>query len=450
MWDPVAEVALKTGEPFLPFMNPLSYLREHKLPQKLALTVVQTEMLGALSSFLNGETVTGRCRWVYPVVDRVNFGRLRRLGNLIRYMKHQELETATFFDHALDGITRLEARGSSSPSDTAEILSRFYAGFRRGLERTSQVTRRGEIPACTNFNPDIYRLHGKGILSPLIDLSRDIRAFLSPYIAGAWLHGSLSTLDYQPGWSDVDLLLLVRKETVLDPKRLLELRRCMIGTTRYLYAIDPLQHHGYFCITEYDFQCYPEPYFPLVLFENATQIYRAPECMSLQVRDSGYERQRFLWQVLHYYRSAVLGHQHLAGMYGMKGFISGLMILPALYLQSKEQYCYKKYSFERVKQEFSRPWWEFYERISAVRSTRIRFRMGWNLCQAIRRAGLPLSGSSCQGWIFDEIPKEWSEVGDPSFIEEANRFSEAILDRCWAQGLFGHVESGLEEPFHGQ
>ena len=61
--------------------------------------------------------------------------------------------------------------------------------------------------------------------------------------------GSMSTLDYSMGWSDLDTLVIVKRDFKISDK-LINLRKHIMTILPELYAIDPLQHHQFIITTE--------------------------------------------------------------------------------------------------------------------------------------------------------------------------------------------------------
>ncbi len=96
--------------------------------------------------------------------------------------------------------------------------------------------------------------------------------FSSHELVGAYLHGSLGSYEFLPGYSDFDALLIIRKEALGSLASISEIRRKISRANAFLYLFDPLQHHNLFIISEYDMQFYLEPTFPLVLFSYAKEV----------------------------------------------------------------------------------------------------------------------------------------------------------------------------------
>ena len=65
------------------------------------------------------------------------------------------------------------------------------------------------------------------------------------------IHGSYSTLDYEPNISDLDTLILLKEDVFKDCKKLIELQTILYNALDFFYNIDILQHHGFFILTNY-------------------------------------------------------------------------------------------------------------------------------------------------------------------------------------------------------
>jgi len=76
------------------------------------------------------------------------------------------------------------------------------------------------------------------------------------------INGSIGTNDYKPGWSDVDLFVMVSKEAVLFPEKLKKLRKLIISIEKQIYKYSILQLHNLFISTEIDRKFHFNSFFP--------------------------------------------------------------------------------------------------------------------------------------------------------------------------------------------
>lgn len=90
-------------------------------------------------------------------------------------------------------------------------------------------------------------------------------------IIGLYLLGSYATHDYTT-WSDVDLLMILKEETLKEKKSLLECKKSIEKINKILLRIDPLQHHGVFILPEKELHNYSEAFFPISFLEKGICI----------------------------------------------------------------------------------------------------------------------------------------------------------------------------------
>lgn len=211
------------------------------------------------------------------------------------------------------------------------------------------------------FNKSDY---SNKFLSPVIRLRNYANEELSDVLYSLLVHGSLSTLDYVKGWSDFDTFIIL-KETSLNYQKLMELHRKIYKSRKYLYQIDPLQHHGHFIVTETDLQFYPNSFIPTVVLEKAKPLF-GPSEMKLKKR---YDKAGVLRNFENMCKS-IEEHSKITNpnIYQIKQFYHYVLLFPCLFLQSIGKPTYKKESFENTKPYFRAHIWEVIEDISKVRA----------------------------------------------------------------------------------
>ena len=94
---------------------------------------------------------------------------------------------------------------------------------------------------------------------------------LQPCLRGAYVHGSLATSDAIP-YSDFDALVILKDDVCRDARRLMEVACTLNGLRRTMFEFDPLQHHGWFVLTEADLLFYCDAYFPFELFRYSRSL----------------------------------------------------------------------------------------------------------------------------------------------------------------------------------
>lgn len=213
-----------------------------------------------------------------------------------------------------------------------------------------------------------YESKEKGFLRPVYEFQRYIKQYFSKDdMLGAYIHGSLGTMDYIEGYSDFDALLIFKKNIFNNDKKIESIRKKIKKANTFLYLLDPLQHHTLFIISELDMKYYFEPIFPVVLLDYALEItpgwnnklvFRCLEAES-QLRKVFRKRYRYYqkWKEKKYMNA-----------YDIKNAVQSILILPTLYLQAKTgKYLYKKFTFDKAKKDFNEKTWKIIEKATKVR-----------------------------------------------------------------------------------
>jgi hypothetical protein len=197
-----------------------------------------------------------------------------------------------------------------------------------------------------------------------------LRDNLADDVHGAYVHGSLGTYEEIP-YSDFDALVILRDEILSCPRHL---RRVAfrLGTARsIMYEFDPLQHHGWFVLTERDLECFPEHFFPIQLFRNSKSLLPGVGTkLRIGVRESRIEANR-MFKSLGESLLRQLDRKHRPrNLYQLKSLLSRFMLLPALYIHARDGAgVFKRESFDLARVDFSTAEWGVMDEISEVRKT---------------------------------------------------------------------------------
>ena len=242
-------------------------------------------------------------------------------------------------------------------------------------------------------------------LTSIIELKNFAINNLSEYLTAFLIHGSIATLDYSKGWSDLDTYLIIKKETIFNPDCLLELREKLLNGYSYLLRIDPLQHHGFLLCTEVDLQQYPSYYMPLNVLKHSKSLLGETSITFHVLPTSLNVKKRFKNHVTFFkktYESGILKHHMYNGeylldnfhnrnnaMYQMKNFLEFITILPAYYLEAKGTPSYKRESFSIVQPEVPSQNWELIEKASYIRTE-------WE-----NREKHPYTGNKIPDWLIE-------------------------------------------------
>ena len=266
--------------------------------------------------------------------------------------------------------------------------------------------------------------------SHILEMKEFVNSKMKDLVSDFIIHGSMATLDYSKGWSDVDTLVVVPHSTLKNTKKLLKLRELSYEAHKFIYKIDPLQHHGLIFITEFDIDNYPSCFLPKEVLEKSVSLIDKNKSITLNVRNSYRECIDLTLSKIKLIKSAkkegILKHHAYKGeylldgyensdngMYQMKYYLGLYAILPSLILCSLEKPCYKGDSFEIAKNLFSKEAWYPIETISKIRN------MWPNL------EDYPYVGNKIPTWLKKELGENYFSIGE-KFLEEAESL---LLDK---------------------
>ena len=277
------------------------------------------------------------------------------------------------------------------------------------------------IPSLSVQEYEKHRDHQ--YLAPLKKIVKLIERELSPFIDGFYLHGSLSTLDYIKGWSDVDTYMILSKKTVTDKRNLLEARKILEQVHGLMKEIDHLQHHGVILATTIDLKSYPEHFLPLSVFERMKKMYGSLDSIKVGVRKFplGFDHLSVLNFIIrtnekgifehHAYKNEyLLAHYENEenGMYQLKYYLGQFTLIPCLYLTAIGQSIYKKESFDQVRSIFPEETMYWIDKVSLLRET-------WGDCYD------PYDKSN-------KIPTFVKNIIPDNYFEEGAKVSQLLLN----------------------
>ena len=216
-------------------------------------------------------------------------------------------------------------------------------------------------------------------IEPYEDQNEHVRRmmnFLSKYLKddliGAYVHGSLGTCE-EIAYSDFDALAILKDEVFESPERLVRAARKLNHARKIMLDFDPLEHHGWFVLTEADLKFYCNAYFPVELFRYAKSLFD-DKGLELEIaqRESGSETRTAFEKMADAVIGKIENRQYPANMYQLKSLLSRFMLLPALYVQAKDgRGVFKKESFDLARLDFDSADWAIMDEVSQIRA-------GWN------------------------------------------------------------------------
>jgi hypothetical protein len=228
----------------------------------------------------------------------------------------------------------------------------------------SHLNKGGKTSSSVSVTVEVY----KGENEYVKNMISFLRESLKNELIGVYVHGSLGTQE-EIGYSDFDALVILKDEILNDTGKLAWVAHHLNEARKFMFQMDPLQHHGWFVLTESDLDDYPESYFPPILFQHAKSLY-ADRGLELKLKMSGDERDYTIpfAKVCQSIQRKIGDHRYPDDAYQLKNLLSEFMLLPALYVQARDkQGIYKKFSFEEAKKDFSNEEWRIMEDVSLIR-----------------------------------------------------------------------------------
>ena len=133
---------------------------------------------------------------------------------------------------------------------------------------------------------------------------------------------------------------------------------------------DPLQHHGWFVLTELDLKFYCNVYFPVELFKYAKSLFDDKGLeLEISLRESSFETRKAFEKMADAVIRKIENRQYPANMYQLKSLLSQFMLLPALYVQAKNgRGVFKRESFDLARIDFDSADWAIMDEVSQIRA----------------------------------------------------------------------------------
>ena len=246
-----------------------------------------------------------------------------------------------------------------------------------------------------------------------------LEKYLNDDLVGAYVHGSLGTYE-EIAYSDFDALIILKNEVFQSPKRLVTAARKLNAARSIMFDFDPLQHHGWFVLTEADLRYYCNSYFPVELFSHAKSLFDDKGLeLQISLRESNYETRRAFEEMADAIIQRIKRRQYPMNIYQLKSLLSQFMLLPALYIQARdERGIYKKESFKSAKVEFDSADWTIMDKVSEIRSN-------WNYRISGFRRWIMSRPSYLSRYVAKKlapkIPKGLNDVLTPKFYSEIEK-----------------------------
>lgn len=274
-----------------------------------------------------------------------------------------------------------------------------------------------------NVRVGLYHGTNQHVLKMMTYLTK----YLKNDLVGAYVHGSLGTYE-ETSYSDFDALVILKDEVFESPKRLARVARCLSDARSIMFDFDPLQHHGWFVLTECDLKFYSNAYFSTVLFQHAKSLLADKGTkLELSLRDSVQDNRRTFENTVNAIIRKLQEKTYLANMYQLKSLLSNFMLLPSLYVQVRDgQGVFKRESFDLAKADFSDTEWAIMKAVSAIRKNWHYEVSGFNKWILTRPHWLR---HYCARNFAPGIPQRIRQVLTPEFYAEMARLAFLMKEK---------------------
>lgn len=200
---------------------------------------------------------------------------------------------------------------------------------------------------------------------------QDMITFMKPIaddLIAAIVHGSFATEEVIR-YSDFDGLLIIRDVVFEDKERLTKLAEHIHQSRRIMHEIDPLQHHGWFVMTEADLKDFPLDYLPLEVLSYSRSLLSESDLdlnICLRTKADYFSPVKKICRRI---RKISQTRNRPQTIYQLKSILSEFMMLPTLYIQARDQRgIFKKFSFTAAAADFNQGTWSIMEEVSRIRA----------------------------------------------------------------------------------
>ncbi|MGB0390744.1 MAG: hypothetical protein ACPGD5_04195 [Salibacteraceae bacterium] len=202
----------------------------------------------------------------------------------------------------------------------------------------------------------------------VLQMKSSLEKELSDDLFGAYLHGSLASNE-EIAYSDFDALVIIKDAVFKEENRITEVVHKLQKLQKIMHQFDPLQHHGWFVLTESMLQNYPITYFPPILFEHSVSLLKNKgSIINYSWQDNKESLSAPFNQLSNDLIKKLKQPHKVKNVFYLKSLLSEFMLLPALYLQSKTgSSVNKKASFDLARVDFSNPEWKIMDKVSTIR-----------------------------------------------------------------------------------
>ena len=281
----------------------------------------------------------------------------------------------------------LDIEGAHRPAEIAKHIVAAYS-IVNDIHGHNNAT---SIKNLKSFDPAAYKNENdKDYVKNIFDIFEFVNLHLSHFLNNFILHGSLATVDYSKGWSDVDTFVIINNDTMMNFEKLIALREKCLNLKNVFYKICPLQHHGLIVFTEADLRAYQMNYIPIEALEDACEFLASAQSLVVSLDNRKEDENIFTttrleaikriakigwesdWFCHHPYNGECLkgGYRNDSNaMRQLFWLLGNVMTMPAYLMTGIGQPCSKKNSFLRASAYYSTDSSKFIESATLIRKT---------------------------------------------------------------------------------
>ena len=201
----------------------------------------------------------------------------------------------------------------------------------------------------------------------VLRMTQYLSRWLRNDLAGAFVHGSLATYEEIP-YSDFDALVIIKDEVFDESARLANTAYLLNRALRIMFTHDPLQHHGWFVMTERDLQNYEGVPLPVAVFPHMKSLLPDKNLLHLCVNKTRQSSQALFDNLTASIADKLQSAQYPSNLYDLKSLLSQFMLLPAAYIQARDGHgIFKRESFAEAARDFSHREWKVMDEVSSIR-----------------------------------------------------------------------------------
>lgn len=313
-------------------------------PGAFILSLLQRHVRQILMTLINSHDLgfDGRPPRSDGRIDRYSL-RIDDMCSMLRCLREFGVSAGAPVERALADLA--QEFGDPEIEAVAGFVSTHYRHFDSLLRAVRPQIRRVAVTLPPELRPEQYVRKDKAFRSAVAELTLWARSDLAWAFEHLNIFGSMATLDYVQGSSDIDLFGILKSDVVHSPEAILKLRTSLKDLWPFLYRTDALQHHGILIFGHADINFYSQADFPLTVLKDVQTIvgpnYR--KIVFLE-RDSSFERFYAYNTVRQYFRSAAY-HGIPTTAFHYKLFVNTFLLFPAFALQLNGKYRNKKHTF---------------------------------------------------------------------------------------------------------